>query len=549
MEEAKEASDDHYPQKRGSTTDFENDEQLYWHLAKSIFRGRPTHVEKRALHYLVRMRLKPSPKPDEFFTYIKQVHPRAKLSAVAWVWGQLKDYFNGTEGSDYSLIEPLADVPALIAAFKAAPYMDQNVPSINNNEVDRTDRASAPSITASNPTSLARSSGRSSTTSSSSLSSMALENMKTEFDDHFNAFPGESWILSSGVSLDDILRTHILTLTKESALHSFVIEDVASLLRLVTEESDKKDLKSVLVERVGEKHRDLSESEKSYLELYNKGPSGVEELLDNGWKNVASTSSLITLPDVEFRKDIDFALRYIHMAYAQVEFHLPSTQSESWFLWMVWGFLGHFLSSKGTLEYQPGEASLKASAWRKNKGRGLESKQGQGRKVDGIVSSYETRLELCVIEAARVDNGPTGTKALTDSRKLAKSMKDMHDLIRSRSSTNIGYKLTTFGLRIAASSISFYTLRQRRGRFYQLACDACVSLPPGWKPSGSTTTSILTVVSLLLRFKAQMIDMANQITEWTSGAILIPDTTNNGDAWASTLTTPPSSPRLSPRVQ
>ncbi|KAG0238861.1 hypothetical protein BGW42_000022 [Actinomortierella wolfii] len=445
------------------------------------------------------MRMHPSPNCDDFLAFIKQEYPRATLSAVTWAWRKLKDYFDDTDGTDYSPIESLANIPSLIAAFKAASYMDQNVPSVNDNEIKGSGHASEPSIAASSATSPIKSSGRSSTAGSSSLSSTALASMRSEFDDHFNAFPGEPWILPSGASFDSLLRTYILTLAKESALHSFVIEDVASLLRIVTEESDKKELKAVLVERPGEQSRDLSESQKLYLALYNKGPNEIEELLDNGWRNVAPTSGLTTLPDVEFRKDIDFALRYIHTAYSQA--------------------------------------------------RTLESKQGQGRKVDGVVAAYETRQELCVIEAARADNGPNGTKALTDTRKLAKSLKDMHDHIRSRTSTNVSREVITFGLRIAASTISFYSLRQRRGRFYQLTCDACVSLPPAWKPSGTTTTSIITVLALLLRLKAQLVEMAYNVTKWTNGAVLMPDTTSTGDVWASTLSTPPSSPRLSPKAK
>ncbi|KAG0236841.1 hypothetical protein BGW41_000312 [Actinomortierella wolfii] len=473
-------------------------------LAKNVFNGRPKLAEKQALRYIARMRMHPSPNCDDFLAFIKQEYPRATLSAVTWAWRKLKDYFDDTDGTDYSPIESLANIPSLIAAFKAASYMDQNVPSVNDNEIKGSGHASEPSIAASSATSPIKSSGRSNTAGSSSLSSTALASMRSEFDDHFNAFP---------------------------------------------EESDKKELKAVLVERPGEQSRDLSESQKLYLALYNKGPNEIEELLDNGWRNVAPTSGLTALPDVEFRKDIDFALRYIHTAYSQVAFHLPNTQSESWFLVMVWGFLGHFFSSQGVLEYQPGEFSLKASALRKNKARTLESKQGQGRKVDGVVAAYETRQELCVIEAARADNGPNGTKALTDTRKLAKSLKDMHDHIRSRTSTNVSREVITFGLRIAASTISFYSLRQRRGRFYQLTCDACVSLPPAWKPSGTTTTSIITVLALLLRLKAQLVEMADNVTKWTNGAVLIPDTTSTGDVWASTLSTPPSSPRLSPKAK
>ncbi|KAK3816664.1 MAG: hypothetical protein J3Q66DRAFT_441051 [Benniella sp.] len=540
--------EDEEPQKRAVTVEADEDAHHFKrHLACELFRGRPTRTEDCALQYITAMRLAPAPVPDEFMSHISKTHPQVTRSRIGWMWNRFKTFFSEREASDYIAIETVACVPEFITAFKAAPHLEEEEPTDDATDNKGMPPTSTPSDTTSRSSARTRSSRQSSASSGSgSLGPAALERMRNEFDQNFSAFMGKPWTLSSGVSVDDLLAPYIHTLTKESTLHSFVIADVSGLLQLVSKDSDKEELRAVLVQREGERQPDLSSIEQSYLGRFDKKPDEVEELLGNGWNNVTPSPEVPDLPGFQFRKDVHFVLQYIYSAYEQTAFTLPTTQLESWFLRKLWGFLDHFLNSKGVMDYQPGEVYLKASAWRKNKDRTLESKQALGRKVDGVVLSCAVRLELCVLEAAPVDNGATGTKALTDTRKMSKCMKDMYDYIRSKSTTNIRDQLVVFGMRISASTITFYTLRQRQGRFYQLACDGCVSFPSMWVPSGRNTTSILTVVSLLLRFKVQMIEMADKIIGWTNGAVLTPDIAINNDTWTPTLTTPPSSPRLSP---
>ncbi|KAF9945120.1 hypothetical protein BGZ65_011143 [Modicella reniformis] len=196
-----EEQDERHPQKRSIIADTDEDALFRRHLAQDIFSGRLKQVEKCALQYIAQMRLAPTPNPDEFIAHIKGTHPRTKSSVIAWVWGQLREYFNGAEDSDYSPIEALTGVP--------------------------------------------------------------------------DAFVGEPWTLPSGASLDNILAPHIRTFTKESTLHSFVIEDLAGLLRLVTEDSDKAELQMVVVQREREQLRELSKIEESYLDLFDKKPDEV----------------------------------------------------------------------------------------------------------------------------------------------------------------------------------------------------------------------------------------------------------------------------------
>ena len=203
--------------------------------------------------------------------------------------------------------------------------------------------------------------------------------------------------------------------------------------------------------------------------------------------------------------------------------------------------------SEGQLDHQPGEVSSQSSGLRKNRGRTFDEKLFPGRKTDGLISSAVARLEICTIEAARKDNGASSTKALTDTRKMAKDMKDMNNMVRTKSVDCVRQRLVTYGIRISAGTITFYTLRQRPGRFYQLCMESTISFPAIW--SSETTTTILSVLASLLAFKKEMCQTADRITKATKVPLESPLPANSGDSWAATLTTPTNSPRLSPRAE
>ncbi|KAG0286561.1 hypothetical protein BGZ96_009355 [Linnemannia gamsii] len=534
-----EAENEHL-QRRSSVASDGKDATFQELLAKGIFSGRPTTVERAAIAYIAQMRLVPSPEPGDFTKHIRRTHPHA-IIAIARVWHQLKEYFGGDKDIDYSYLEGLTNIPDLVSAFENAPYIDTDEPLAAG---EATPGTSSPQARRSfTRTRSSKSSGKSST---GSLSPAALQSMRARFNRNFDLYAGESWILPSGGSLDDLLATYIGTLTRESALHSFIIEDFAVALELVADDADKGALEAALKKRKEEALPELAKVERDYLEVFNRKPEDVKTLLRNGLSNLTPSSGMSQLPDEDFCDNVFYAMEHIYKGYAQRNLSIPNKQSESWYLGMVWGFFGLFMGVKDCLDYQPGEICLQASSWRKNKGRSLESKHIMGRKVDGVVFASASRLELCVVEAAKIDNGSTGTKALSDTMKLAKSMKDMSDLIRSKSSSDIRDELVTFGIRFSGATITIYTLRQRCGRFYQFTCVANVVLPARWLPKGTNTKGIILVVTLLMQLKAAMVEMAEKVANWTSGAVLLPDAAENGDQWASTLTTPCASPRLSP---
>ncbi|KAF9580364.1 hypothetical protein BGW38_003022 [Lunasporangiospora selenospora] len=323
--------------------------------------------------------------------------------------------------------------------------------------------------------------------------------MKEEFQSNYDAYNGDPWKLASGVVVDEVIAAHAKTLLYESTLHSFIIEDVNTVLHLFPEKADKDELIKALVERPGEKMTKLSKNEQDYLNLYNKSPNEVDQLLAGGWANLTGPKKRTILGD-EFPR----IERLIH---------------------------------------QPGEITSQSSGLRKNEGRTLSEKQLPGRKTDGLIISADMRLEICTIEAAKKNNGASSTKALMDIRKMAKNMKDMNDIVCSKIAALRSQRPTTYGIRISGCEITFYTLRQRPGRLYQLCIESTVSFPATW--FRNNTTMIILVLASLLAFRKELSQAVEQITEATNVPIetLLP--ADNDHFWPATLTTPPGSPRLS----
>ncbi|KAF9970975.1 hypothetical protein BGZ65_010732, partial [Modicella reniformis] len=267
---------------------------------------------------------------------------------------------------------------------------------------------------------------------SNSKSSEALSKMRSEFLQNFSAFKGDPWKLPSGTNVDKRIAESVHDQVHESALHSFIIEDVADVIALFPSDEDQAALKAVVEERPGEQLATLCSSEAAFLRLYDVSPGEMKILLKSGWGNMGSTLS--DLPDEDFRSLVHSCFDYIRRIYEMNDMSIPREESESWHMSKIWGFLNILFDGDTRLKHQPGEVLCDASAQRKNRTRRLGIKCALGMKVDGLVLSSYTLLEICLIEAAKKDAGSTSTKAPTDTRKMAKAMKDMHDEIRLKAS-------------------------------------------------------------------------------------------------------------------
>ncbi|KAG0239389.1 hypothetical protein BGX31_002805 [Mortierella sp. GBA43] len=509
-------------------------------LSIAVFGPRPNEIQKTAAEYIFHLEEDPTLDKEEFVRYIKYSHPDPRDIKIADAWENLATFFTGENDGHYVAIEDIVDVSGLVSAFHL-----ERTKSTTVNPTDNGTASSQKSRSPSPPPSPPPPPPPSTNLNSIVLSTTAIRRMKEEFTTNFNAFKGEPWVLSSGIALDDLLATFVGRLNAESSLHSFVMDDVTVVLKLVTDDDDRTEVQSALTTKDDLAMKQLPDIETSYLQALDKRPDEVLRQLQSGWRHGDSASSL---PDAPFCDLIQMTLYSIYFAYQKNHFSLPKAKSDSWYMHGIWSFLMPFFNLDEELMFMPGKVHSQASTLRKNQGRSSASKDLKGHVLDGIVACSKSRLELCAIEAVNVDNDQTQMEALSDKRKLAKVMKDMFDTIRRKSNVNVSRDLVVFGIRIAAESALLYTLRQHRGRFYQLTCVAAISFPPEWDAQGDYTSNILVLISVLLQFKQQMVTTARNIKTWTKislGAPSIPISHDDANAVVATLMTPTGSPRPS----
>ncbi|KAF9960795.1 hypothetical protein BGZ65_011708 [Modicella reniformis] len=522
------------------------DEVFATMLTEKVFSVRPTRLVECGVQYFAEMRLNPQPSVEGYLAHVQAAHPRTKAK-LGTVWNRLKDFFSSSDSTTYSDIKEMANVQAFIEAFQTERYIQVDEPT-------QPEPSTAPAPAISDPSTASASTTRSqvsisntnssSSSSNSTLSARAIMRMKIEYDQNFAIFQGEAWKLPSGACVDDIVGQYVRALIKESALHSFVIDLPTIILDLFSDPEDKAALTEALVKREGERTKLVNTTEEAYLRLYDKAPAKIKEMLSQGWQRVCESEDQV--PEEVFRESIHLAFHHIYVVYRNNQFKLPEEASESFYLQTLWGVFNTLILCDETLIFRPAEVHSQASSLRKNKDRKAEgtTKQAVGRKVDGLIVSTSTLLELCVLEAARKDAGPNGTKALSDTRKMAKVMKDSFDTICARANTDISSFLVVYGIRIAGASMTFYSMRKRPGRFYQMANDGTVSFPIQW--DRSTTITILTIISSVMALRKRISDMAKQVTEWTALSFELLDTSSRSSI-PQTLNTPPGSPRLTPR--
>ncbi|KAK3827888.1 MAG: hypothetical protein J3Q66DRAFT_382763 [Benniella sp.] len=475
-------------------------------LATELFGDSPSEPQWSSVHYLAKMRLAPSLTLQSFLAHIQEQHPETTKPELATIWRRCKDFFVA-DNLKHATLKELMDMPSMIAAFDAASYVEAS-----------------------------RSSGDSNLTNSDGgLGFVALAEMRYQFDQNFTAYQGLPWRLPSGSTMDDVAARLARQDGFESGLQSFVLEDPSKVIALFPAQEDKDELHRVLVERPQEDLATLTEHEQAFVDSFGKSPQEVKLMLGQGWANLPGGAEL----DVDFKMLVHHCFQQLYLTYRHFSFSLPKELKEAYYTDKVWGFMNVALDDVATLDHEPGEINSKTSGLRKNKDRTRPGRQVQGRKADGLVSTKGASHELCIVEAARKDQGPNGTKALDDTLKLIKGMKDMMDHIRASASENIRDQLVTYGIRISATTMTMYTMRQRPGRWYQMISHPPISLPTTWNEI--TGKRVSNVVSKLLGFKKDIMAMSVMVDQWTNEAV-----EDNGDRWVRTLTTPTSSPLLAP---
>ncbi|KAG9067085.1 hypothetical protein KI688_012998 [Linnemannia hyalina] len=179
------------------------------------------------------------------------------------------------------------------------------------------------------------------------------------------------------LAADDRLRGVVEALPYESALHSFIVGDGDTVLRLFDDAKDREEITNIMVTRKDERLPGPSPADLS-LQQYNRPPKDLHEFLLN--------HSCSSVGDAREEKSSEECQIVAHDCITQVP----------------------------------------------------RNHQRYGHKVDGVVVISKWPVEICWMEAAKKDGGANTTKCLHDSRKLIKFMKDGHDMIQEKAelSTN-----------------------------------------------------------------------------------------------------------------
>ncbi|KAK3806841.1 MAG: hypothetical protein J3Q66DRAFT_392888 [Benniella sp.] len=470
-------------------------------LLSEIFPNRPTKYQVHVIEYFVRLSSQPAPtfNTTDYVTFVKGACPSAPTEA-------------------------LKETPMVVAS-------DLNVPADT-----ATSKAATPSLCS---TSRSRNSSGGSTANSKLTQDQVLA-MRTVFSENFDKFRGGPWSLPSGAVFDEHLRGLIERLPLESALHSFIIEDVDLILKTFKDATDQEEIKRAMNE--GWSLPALSPAEIAFLKQYDMPPDDLNSFLKtHAWGNVGE--ELKDKPSDEFQQVAHDCVTHVLRTYQQNALAFPNAPLESWFTTHLWGFFRLALSCPCILEYKSGEVPSDASARRRNKQRAREDRQYGGHKADGLVVVSSRSLEICHVEAAKKDGGANTTKSLDDTKRLFKLMKDAHDMIREMAVQNVRDQVVTFGLRLSGPTLTVFALRQLSGRFYQAVVEAKVSFPPRW--NNDDTSTIIAAISRVLKLRKAILAMSASVSTWTSVKIDGQDPGSHDDCIAPTMTSPqclPASP-------
>ncbi|KAI8597937.1 hypothetical protein EDD21DRAFT_436054 [Dissophora ornata] len=198
-----------------------------------------------------------------------------------------------------------------------------------------------------------------------------------------------------------------------------VVRGPNKIIALFLDQEDKDELHKVLFGQPGETLASLTAQKEAFVEQFGKTPQEVKKLPGQGWANLQEASNLAR------------TTRHWCILFPAALPDMPKDMKEACYTNKIRVFMNVALDDVETLDHEPGEINSKSSSLRKNRDRTRQNRQAQGRKMNGLVSTKGASHELCIVEAARKEHGPNGTKALDDTLKLAKGMKDMMDSIRA----------------------------------------------------------------------------------------------------------------------
>ncbi|CAG8610734.1 6670_t:CDS:2 [Funneliformis mosseae] len=239
------------------------------------------------------------------------------------------------------------------------------------------------------------------------------------FVDSYNAMSqSKKWILSSGICVEDVLFNKGKQLSVESSIHSWIIDlSYWEIKQLFTDD-------------------DWCEITEEVRELYER----VAKTLSR-FRNIRTTADLRKvlettscrnkneLFDREIHFDvewIDHVMRRFLMYYEDPDESLKLFHLEGWYDANVWSLIIDcaFSNIRGLQTVRKDSSSIAVSR-RKNRKRTQKERAKLGRRLDGILRTYNDNVEYGAIEVKSSFVQINSTERLKDRLKLSKSMHDM----------------------------------------------------------------------------------------------------------------------------
>lgn len=337
-----------------------------------------------------------------------------------------------------------------------------------------------------------------------------------QFCREYQEYQGKAWMLSEDFSADELMYTHTLTLNKESCLHSFIIDtgNTPTIHAFKNPEHQK-----IIQTQNRKVAPQLPEWMKKELALYALPAVELEDALGGGWMHFpADHTGDEDLPSQatikKFRIRLHRTIYGIWGVFQDEEQDLEQEQLEAFYAQKIWGVLvGVLFKNVPEIKVFRGEKCSLASALRRNAGRDLEVKKALGHRIDGIFASRKTKQEFAAIEAGKKDEGSSGTKLLTDARKLAKLLKDMLDHLVA-STPYLGSRkeeLELLGMLQSGLHVDFVSLDQVCGRFCRLNWERKFTVPCTLDDNGMY--QILLLVKELLVFELRIAKVLQIVRE------------------------------------
>ncbi|KAF9427573.1 hypothetical protein BGZ94_004632 [Podila epigama] len=513
-------------------------------LTAAVYGKNASKIECDTIEYCIALSDPSAFSLRSYVNYVLQHNSNARSRQLVRAWTTLQSHV--TKYGPTNLQNARIDATTLTVTdatrFLKEARAAHNIPgkkngdkaTIREHDLPKTEAAVSSSrhpitrLCVSNP--ISSNSNNSSNTSSLSVNTLNL--MRERYQQNYMSYTGESWKLPSGTVVDEAIRALVMDMKKESTLQSFIIDTPKVVIDLF----DGVDRATVAQQLTGNgtpKKIDM-ELEMTFLSTYLQAPDATQKALSRGWHAE--------------KRPLEDGTRYwlytsvlqLHRVYKQVGFKLPTGQSESWYMTQLMAFLPELICAGNAVSYLPGEVQSKASAQRKNADRTLSAKRVQGRKIDGLFICQKTEFEIGALEAARTDEDMQATKALSDTRKLGKLMKDMFDCIRAKASDEVEHDLITFGIQVSRARITFFSLQKLAGRYFYMKNDGSFALPLVWDDEPESAEVVLCVLNNAMQLKARMEEMAKKVRRWTRTG---PPNGFDRDVTVSTLPSPIPSPK------